>query len=318
VTKLITDLEPWLDPELRDVFAMLPEVSRGTRAIAQERKELAPLVDRARSQRFVERHVPGSTASDPAVRVRTYRPAQAAEPLPALVWMHGGAWSLGGPEFDEHLLQRWADEASLFAISVDYRLAPEHPYPAALHDCEAAVRWACSSASELGVDPARIGIGGSSAGANLAAGLCLKLRDSAGPQAALQLLLYPVLDDRLNSGSMKTLADPRTLTREFLSERWRAYLGHDRCAPQYAAPARALDLTHLPPTLILAGELDPLRDEAVEYARRLWFAAGSCELLVLQGAIHGCDAIAPESAVARASLAWVVSALARGLRAPHG
>jgi acetyl esterase len=309
VPNAITNLEPWLDPELLAVFASLPAVAMGTAAIGRERQELAPLQEQMRSERFVERHVPGHTASAPAVRVRTYRPARVAGHLPALVWMHGGAWSLGGPEFDEHLLRKVADEAELFAISVDYRLAPEHPFPAALFDCEAALRWASTSARELGVDTARICVGGSSAGANLAAGLCLKLRDDAGPQPVQQLLLYPALDDRLNTPSMQTLADPRTLTREFMRERWQAYLGDATDTSPYAAPARATNLAQLPSAAILAAELDPLRDEAVEYASRLWHAAVSCELRVLRGAIHGCDAIAPNSAVARASLTWAIEHL---------
>ncbi|MET0389190.1 MAG: alpha/beta hydrolase [Polyangiales bacterium] len=313
----ITDLVPWLVPELREVFAVLPAVPLGPGAIRRERKELDALSELAGSDRFYEVRVPGLDG-EPPVRVKHYRPAAAAERLrSALVWMHGGAWSLGIPEFDEPMLQRFADESGCVVLAVDYRLAPEHPFPAALLDCEAVVRWAFAQATELGVDPTRVCVGGSSAGANLAAGLCLKLCETGANRPALQVLMYPALDDALDSASMLTLADPRTLTRAFMHDRWQAYLGTQGQGSPYAIPARASDaqIAALSPALILAAELDPLRDEGVAYATRLWRAAVSCELHVLPGAIHGFDAIVPDSGLARAALQTVTSRL-RGLVRP--
>lgn len=310
--KPITDLEPWLIPELRRVFAVLPEVAIGTQAVKRERVELEPLLELARSEQFEDRVVPAE-AAHPEVRMRCYMPesVKGKGAVPALIWMHGGAWSLGGPEFDEHMLRRFADSAGLFTVSVDYRLAPEQPFPAALLDCEAALRWTSNNARELGVDPLRLCVGGSSAGANLAAGLCLKLRDEHGPKPALQLLMYPALDDRLTTPSMMSLADRRTITSEFMRDRWKDYLGaHGEHSP-YAVPVRAKDVAGLPPTLLLAAELDPLRDEALDYAMRLWYAAVSCEVHVLSGVVHGFDALVPDAPEAHSALGLVIARLRR-------
>lgn len=306
----LTNLEPHLIPALRSMFAVLPEVAIGTHAIRQERRELEPLREQARSEVFRDERVPRA-GDRPELLLRVYRPERAQGAIPALIWMHGGAWSLGGPEFDEHMLRGFADDAGVLAVSVDYRLAPEHPFPAALHDCDAAVRFIHEHAGDFGVDAARICIGGSSAGANLAAGLCLKLRDERGPQPAFQLLMYPALDDRLATPSMMTLADPRTINATFMRDRWRDYLGKDGADSPYAVPVRAGDLAGLPRTLLLTAELDPLRDEGLDYAMRLWLAAVSCEVHVLAGVIHGFDALVPESAEARSALALVTSALQR-------
>jgi len=243
-----------------------------------------------------------------------YRPANIAGAAPVLLWMHGGAWSLGGPEFDDHWLLGIAERAGVHVVSVDYRLAPEHPFPGAIEDCRTVLRWLRQQAAALNIDGRAICVGGSSAGANLAAGLTLLCRDAGEPQPALQLLMYPALDDRLETPSMLGIDDPRTINRSFMRERWRAYLGSRDPCSYYAAPARAQDLHGLPRTSILAAELDALRDEAVAYAERLVATGIECTLLVLRGAVHGCEAIAPQSSLAASVSSWAVSQLLHATR----
>ena len=307
------DLESRLDPQLREIFRVLPPIAIGREVVQRERVELSDaLREVERPPGFSDRFIPG-LEHDPLVRLRSYRPPAASGRLPALIWLHGGGWTLGVPEVDERMLQEFADQVALQIVSVDYRLAPEHPFPAALRDAEAALRWTFEHSAELQVDPEQLFVGGSSAGANLAAGLCVKLRDGAQPNPAFQLLLYPALDDRLDTPSMHEIADRRTIHREFLRDCWRSYLGSAVPNP-YSSPARAEELSGLAPALIIAAELDPLRDEAVRHAVRLWQAAVRCELHVLQGAIHGVDALARTSALARLVTGLARDGLSRALR----
>jgi acetyl esterase/lipase len=305
----IADVSPWLIPELREIIRRLPPVEFGRAVIQRERVKLADMLrEHAQPHGFADRFIPG-LERDPLVRLRLYRPSRPS-PLPALIWLHGGGWTLGVPEVDELMLRGFADGAGLQIVSVDYRLAPEHPFPAALRDGEAALRWTHASAPELGVDPSALAVGGSSAGASIAAGLCLRLRDAGGPAPAFQLLMFPALDDRLESASMRSIGDPRTINREFMCAAWRAYLGTHEPSP-YASPARASDLHGLPPAALIAAEFDPLRDEAIRYAERMWSAAIRCELHVFRGALHGFDAPAPRSALAQSATRIALSRLAR-------
>jgi acetyl esterase/lipase len=211
------------------------------------------------------------------------------------LWIHGGGLIMGTPEQDDHWLSWLADELGILVVSVDYRLAPEHPYPAGLDDCMDALRWLHDAADELGVDPDRIAVGGASAGGGLAAAVALRARDEGGPPLRLQLLNYPMLDDRT------VLRDDHGGTGAFVwtpaSNRfaWTAYLGglprHDDDRT-HAAPARATDLSDLPPAWIGVGDLDLFHAEDLDYARRLDEHGTSCELVVESGMYHGADALA--------------------------
>jgi acetyl esterase/lipase len=305
-----TDLGPRLDAELRGAFVELPIVEVGLNTIQDERRQLETyLAEQRQSPRAVDRRIDGATT----LRVRVYDPPATDQPLAALLWFHGGGWTLGRPEMDEVFLQELADAVPLRVFSVDYRLAPEHPFPAAHDDARAALRWLSDHVSELRVDPGRILIGGSSSGANLAAGLALRDRDEHGGRAriAFQLLLYPVLDDRLSSASMAELADPRTITRAFMQSHWQAYIGGQGEPSAYASPARAQDVLGLPDTALIVAELDPLRDEATTFAARLWQSGVGCDLHVFRGTIHGFDVIAPDSSIARLARNVVVTSLQR-------
>jgi len=229
--------------------------------------------------------VPG----DPEVGVRVYRPAGVEGRLPGLLWIHGGGYVVGNPAMDDEKLHRLCTDLGLVAVSVDYRLAPETPYPGPLEDCYRALQWAFESAGSLGIDVARVGIGGSSAGGGLAAGLALLARERGGPPLRFQLLDCPMLDDRQVTWSSQQ--DDRPIwSRESNTYGWRAYLGdlYGRDdVPPTAAPARATDLSGLPPAYVSVGTVDGFLDEDVDYALRLNHAGVPTELHVYPGACHG-------------------------------
>lgn len=234
-----------------------------------------------------ERHVPG----DPDVRVLVYRPRNAAGPVPALVWIHGGGYVLGSADADGLQMKTLVSNVGCAVVSVDYRLAPEAPFPAGVEDCYAALRWTYQHATELGVEKDRIAIGGASAGGGLAAALALLARDRAEVPVAFQLLLVPMLDDRTAAQ-----AEQHPFVGEFVWTPHNNYFGWSSLlgkAPgsadvsAYASPARADSLAGLPPTYISTGSLDLFLEEDMEYARRLARAGIPTELHVYPGAFHG-------------------------------
>ncbi|WP_245627461.1 alpha/beta hydrolase [Actinomadura oligospora] len=220
-------------------------------------------------------------------RVRLYRPKRLGPGGPAILWMHGGGFCVGDLDTTHREALSLADEVGATVASVDYRLAPEHPYPAALDDCHRALVWLAGQ----DVDPSRIAVAGVSAGGGLAAALALRVRDLGGPAIRFQALLIPELDDRLDTPSMRAFTDTPGWTRPNAEISWRRYLGGREDVPPHAAPARAEDLSGLPPAYISAAELDPLRDEALIYGTRLLQAGVSTELHVFAGTFHGSAAI---------------------------
>ncbi|WP_432545870.1 alpha/beta hydrolase [Kineococcus sp. SYSU DK004] len=250
------------------------------------------------------------------VSVRLFRPAvPAASPTPALLWVHGGGMVIGSAAQDDAQNRRWADELGIVVASVEYRLAPEHPHPVPLLDCAAALRWLAALPE---VNPGRVAVGGASAGGGLAAGLALHQRDTGGVRPVLQLLSYPMIDDRtvvLPGGDHRPfrLWDP-------VANRlgWTSYLGRGLPpggpgVPATAAPARAEDLSDLPPAWIGVGTLDLFLDEDVTYAQRLRGAGAPADLHVMPGAYHGFDGVEAGTPVARDFLAARTAALAAAL-----
>jgi acetyl esterase/lipase len=226
------------------------------------------------------------------LRLRVYKPATSATPTPILLWLHGGGYVIGRPEMDDATCAQFVQALGLQIISVDYRLAPKHPFPAGLEDSYLALTWVVSQAQQLGIDPARIAIGGQSAGAGLAAALAQLAHDRQEVQPIFQLLSYPMLDDRTTQRT--DLDDSNHVAWTQASNRygWEAYLGQPGGAaalPAYAAPARREDLSGLPPAWIGVGTLDLFHDEDVAYAQRLQAAGVPCELVVVPGAFHGFD-----------------------------
>ncbi|WP_246063622.1 alpha/beta hydrolase [Nonomuraea longispora] len=233
----------------------------------------------------IEDHV---VPAGPGVPIRVYRPRQAGQG--AIVWMHGGGWVMGDLDTEHPWAARLAEVSGTVVISVGYRLAPEHPFPAALDDSYAVLAWAAEHAGRLGLDPARIAVGGHSAGGGLAAGMALRARDEHGPRICFQLLNQPGLDDRQQTWSARTFTDTPWMNRDKVSSAWGHYLGGAPATP-YAAPARAEDLTGLPPAYIATAELCPNRDEDIVYATRLLQAGVSVELHQWAGTFHGSQAI---------------------------
>ena len=225
-----------------------------------------------------------------AIPLRVYRPPGVSDSrrLPVLVYFHGGGWVIGDLETHDVLCRQLTAEAGVSVIAVDYRLAPEHKFPAAADDAWAATRWIAAHAAELGVDADRLAVGGDSAGGNLAAVVALLAREAGGPRIALQILLYPVTDLVSESQSYADLADGYMLTRD--SMRWfRAqYLAREQDAADWrVSPLRAPSLAGLPPALVVTAGYDPLRDEGEAYARRLREAGVSVDAISFGGMIHG-------------------------------
>ena len=290
----ILDVHPLLDPAAAEALknfpidfgnlsdATLPEFRVGMASFPAP--ELSNRVERT------DHTIPGT----PDVVVRVHRPLGAADALPCLYWMHGGGLILGSYSGDDARFDKWCVQLNCVGVSVEYRLSPEHPYPAPLDDCFAGLRWLHENAATLGVDPARIGIGGASAGAGLAAGLGLLARDNGVP-VAFQLLIYPMLDDRQITTS-STWLDP-IWPPSANTYGWTSYLGANKGGldvPIYAAAARATNLTGLAPTLISVGALDGFSDEDIDYAVRLRHAGVPVELHVYPGMPHGFDALLPD------------------------
>jgi acetyl esterase/lipase len=249
----------------------------------------------------VDRRVPGPVGA-PEVFVRIYQPTDRPDTLPALLWIHGGGYVLGSVERDDLLAKHLARVGQCVVASVEYRLAPEHPFPAPVEDCYAALKWLSAQSTELGVNKARIAIGGASAGSGLAAGLAVLTRDRAEVEVAFQLLIYPMIEDRNIAPASATVPDTFVWTRENNLMGWRAYLGREPGGTDvspYAAAARATDLRGLPPAYIPVGDLDLFLDENMTYAQRLLAAGVPTELHVYPGAFHGFNGFVPNAEISR-------------------
>ncbi|WP_348534313.1 alpha/beta hydrolase [Kitasatospora sp. GP82] len=309
---MVWDAPPF-DPELRVALGALGDGAREpftleNLAARQERDAAArprPTVRDLRADgRFEvdELRVPGASGGQDVTLVSA-RPAGIARPLPLLYYMHGGGMIMGNAwSVLPQLLREWALTLELAVISVEYRLAPQAQYPGPVEDCYAGFVWAAVHAAGLGIDADRIIVGGKSAGGGLAATLALLARDRGGPTPIGQLLLCPMLDDRNNTFSSHQMAGIDTWDRTSNATAWQALLG-DRYGtadlPPYAAPARATDLSKLPPAYIEVGSAETFRDEDVAYANAIWQAGGRAELHVWPGAFHGFDTFAPRAALSQ-------------------
>jgi acetyl esterase/lipase len=274
-------------PDLRKVARFAPRVLVGPKTLKLIRT-LSSVMPPGKKPDGVEALILGS-----GVGVRLHRPAGVSQPGPALLWIHGGGYVIGTAQQDDELCRRFARALGVTVAAVDYRLAPEHPYPAPLEDCYAALTWLAALPA---VDPARIAIGGASAGGGLAAALALLARDRGEITPTLQLLAYPMLDDR--SGS--TPENPNYRLWGPKSNRFgsAAYLGN--ADPKVAVPARHKDLSGLPPAWIGVGTHDLFHDEDVAYAARLTAAGVPCQIETVPGAFHGFDLVVPKAAVSKA------------------
>jgi acetyl esterase/lipase len=223
------------------------------------------------------------------VRVRVNRLRSGSDPAPCVFSMHGGGYIMGWPTMDDPLFESWCPSLGVVGVSVDYRLAPETPFPGPLDDCYLALKWTMAHADELGVDPDRLGLFGVSAGGGLAASLALLVRDRGEVGVGFQMLESPMLDDRQQTRSSR-LEDLPIWSKEANAFGWRSYLGSlygSAELPVHAVPARAEDLSGLPPAYVSATGVDGFRDEDIDYACRLQHAGVETELHVYPGAPHG-------------------------------
>ena len=315
------DIASRLDDEHRPVFDAIPPLFGDWSDIPATRAQLDALLaampqpELAEGVTTEDHFVPGP-AGDPDVMVRLYRPANLPSPAPAFYWIHGGGMVLGDVAGSDVYCASVAEEMNVLVASVEYRLAPEHPFPAPLEDCYAGLAWLWRSREELGIDPGRVAGGGGSAGGGLAAGVALAARDRGEIDLCFQLLVYPMLDDRNITRSSHAITDARTWNREGNLAGWDAYLagnaGGEDVSP-YAAPARATDLSGLPPAYINVGDLDLFVDEDVAYARALADAGVPVELHIYPGAYHGSSGFTPNASLSQRWNADERAALRRAL-----
>jgi acetyl esterase/lipase len=299
---LPASLTPELVPELRAVSEQL--------TISDTALRRDGLID------IEERLIPGPAGAE--ISLLVCRAAGVTATRPGVVYLHAGGMMVGNNRTGIETALDWVLDPGAVVVSVEYRLAPEHPYPAQIEDCYAAACWTVENAALLGIDPARVLLTGASAGGGLAAAVALMARDRSGPSFVGQLLMSPMLDDHCGTPSSHELHGEGVWDRTSNLTAWEALLGEGvrggPDVPTYAAPARAADLAGLPPAYIDCGSVEILRDEDVHYAVRIWRAGGAAELHVWSGGFHMFDSLAPEaklSAVARKTrTAWVRRTLA--------
>lgn len=314
-----------LDPAVKSLLEDLatsgaPPVEEGTPEAARRAMDATvlrlgppiplPVIDDRRIPVVPDHFGTGGVGTE--IPVRIYRP-NVSGAVAAFVFLHGGGWTMGGIHTHDSLCRTIATAARCVVISVDYRLAPEHRFPAALGDAYASTCWVRRHANELGIDAARIAIGGDSAGGNLATATCLLATERGDPVPALQILIYPATDMRFDTRSYRQYADGYMLTRNAMIWYWKLYRRTKADADiPYVSPLRAPDLSHLPPALIITAEYDPLRDEAEEYASRLQEATVPVKLMRCDGMIHGFLRLLHETRQSKT----VIEQIARKLNSP--
>jgi acetyl esterase/lipase len=291
---------PTLDPELAPVVELLPDMTGAMEDVVASRAMMTALIPSG--------PVPGEELLDVSdvehegVSLRVYRPRTGTQV--GVLYLHGGGFCLGDVATEHGGAVQVANACDAAVVSVDYRLAPEHPYPAGLDDCYAGLVYLSDLVS-------RIAVHGQSAGGGLAAAVALRARDTSGPQIAFQSLHMPELDDRLQTPSMQAFVDTPLWSRPQAVRSWEYYLGGQQ-PDEWAAPARAQNLSGLPPAHVTVMELDPLRDEGIDYASRMLQAGVSVELHAYPGTFHGA-ALAQKAAVCRRMSKDMLEALRRGL-----
>lgn len=305
-----------LDPEIRPAVESFIEYYeggydlssadkiRGVRAHRAERPRPTSASSSAPGVDIEDRYICGY-GGEPDVRVWIFGCRPRNELTPVMLWSHGGGFLMGEPEGEDVLCSQMARNAGILVVSVDYRLAPEHPYPAPLHDCYAAFRWLHAESESLGVNSRALMVGGASAGGAIMASMCHMLRDLNQPTPLLQVLAAPALDNTSKARLTDERIEMPPFSRNLLVNAWESYLGTRDGSPDlpaYAAAARASDVSNLPPAYITVGALDPLRDENFAYTRRLIDAGVGAELHVYPRACHGFEIFAPLATVSQRCL----------------
>jgi len=288
-------VNPALVPSL-DLFQDLDLRPEFLQAIREGSVQMRPLTIVDESLSLTDETIVGPEGHPLPLRI--YRPKSTSETLPVLLWIHGGGYILGTKEDNDELCMNFVKEAGCVVVSVDYRLAPEHPFPAPLEDCYAALKWIADQSDSLNIDGNRIGVAGASAGGGLTAALTLLARDRKYPSICFQMPLYPMIDDRNNTPSTNEIKEGLVWNQKTNESGWRMYLGDlygTDDIPSYAAPARETDYRNLPYTYTCVGQLDPFRSETLTYVSKLAEAGVDVEFHLYPGAYHGFEGISPDA-----------------------
>ncbi|MBT3247263.1 MAG: alpha/beta hydrolase [Actinobacteria bacterium] len=305
-----------LDPALEPLLALLPssgeDLSLVTPEMMRANYELMADPNGPAVASTENLNIPGPRGE---ISVRIYRPEETNDLSPVIMFFHGGGWVIGNLETHDALVRSMANETGAVVVAVDYRLAPEHPYPAAADDCYAATCWVADHADTLRVDAQRLAVAGDSAGGNLATVVALMARDKDGPAIAFQSLIYPAVDmDSDRWPSMIANAEGPLLTREAMHWFYEHYVGQQKFVDDpYAAPLRADSLAGLPPAHVTVAQYDPLCDEGLAYAEALSGAGTACEVECFDGLIHGFMSFVALVPTAAAAQQKIFAALKAGL-----
>lgn len=307
-----------VDPEYLPGMDFIPQLdvsdAEAARALVRSMTTEDPMTAVPPGVVVERRNAPAADGSN--IELVVFRPEnRIRHPLPGIAYFHGGGFVFGDAGTDVRVPSTLASDLGVVVVSVNYRLAPEFPFPTPFNDCFDALTWIAGD-NDLGIDPARIAVAGISAGAGLAAAVALKTRDISGPALCFQALDSPVLDDRLLTTSATEYTDSPLWNRQNSIDSWRHYLGAgtDRNqTSEYAAPARAHNLTGLPPAYIAVSSFDPLRDEGIDYAQRLTQAGVPTELQLSPGTFHGSSGVFPQTAISQRINADYTAALRRAL-----
>lgn len=313
------NLDDQVHPDLKDYLSKVPSMDITRENVTEVREKLAALYKSLPKKTYegvetTSRKIPGPEGA-PEVEVHISQPKERKGTLPAIMCIHGGGLTLGNVEATDSICQLMALQVNCVVISIGYRKAPEDPFPASLEDCYAGLVWIKNSAKELDIDPKRIGVFGMSAGGNLCLGVALLARDRKGPEICFQAPLCPMIDDRNQTHSSYEITDGRVWNRQKNIDAWKMYLGdqYGKEVSPYAAPARATDLSGLPPAYITVPDLDIFRDEVIDFVKRLSQAEVPVEFHIHKGCIHGFEHLAPNSSVSQESAKALLKALKTAL-----
>jgi acetyl esterase len=303
------------DPELAPLLEFLPDTSLDISDPVASREGFLQMIAQLNSDldlsgiHIENRLIPGP-GDAPEVAIRIYTPEKLEQTVPAVLHIHGGGFVIGDLDSEMGQCLALCRKLGVVVVSVDYRLAPETPYPGGLEDFYSALQWVSAHSADLQIDPSRVAVFGASAGGGLSAAVCLLARDRSGPPICFQYLGIPEVDDRLRTPSMQRFVDTPMWNRPNAELSWDFYLGDqytrgDVDVPSHAAPAREEDLSGLPPAYVSTMEFDPLRDEGVEYAQKLMQAGVATELHSFPGTFHGSSLFSSTSISQRESTEMV-------------
>ncbi|WP_102345099.1 alpha/beta hydrolase [Bacillus sp. Marseille-P3661] len=313
-------MEKKINPELKEFFLKLPKTRTADEDIVERRRFLSMQYEKQKavsnSKVLIKERYINVEKAETSIRIKIYEPAIKKDGTPGLLWIHGGGYIYGAPEMDDNLCQQFVEKANCLVVSVDYRLAPEHPYPAALEDCYAALEWLFSNAKELSVDVTRIAVAGASAGGGLTLALSLLNRERNQYPIIFQMPLYPMINNLHNTPSSFEITDKRIWNRELNERAWKFYLGDltGEQVTQYAVPSSAEDLSGLPPTYTCIGTLDLFRDDTLDFVKKLSQAGVPTEFHLYPGCFHAFECMVPDAEVSQRAVDQYTDALKRAFQ----